>query len=254
MNKLNIIALLAIFSLSCLNSSAQFVSKDWDKQKELTEFRNRHKPQGVSKGFRRLYKKEYGLSKVQLPFNSFTSIYPEFYDSYYCYPILLHRNDYIGTWSNQIVLTSSDGDCIVYIPVISRHAGAWLNHNISDVKGLVAVDVVCNRDDINYWQVKISGDDINRIIDENVTVYEDDSHTAQCGADVMLLCKFPYREKICTYGKGGYISIHEEYPHYYTLDIYKEGHKPIEMHLFVTDKGSDKIDCYLSDICGSLKF
>ena len=248
MNKLRIIALLTFFSLSCLNSSAQFVSKDWDKQKELTEFRNRHKPQGVSRGFRRLYKKEYGLSKAKLPFNSFTSIYPgyEF--------ILLHRNDYIGTMNNPIVLASLDGDCIVYIPVISRHAGAWLNHNISDVKGLVAVDVVCNRDDINYWQVKISGDDINRIIDENVTVYEDDSHTAQCGADVILLCKFPYREKICTYGKGGYISIHEEYPHYYTLDIYKEGHKPIEMHLFVTDKGSDKINSYLSDICGSLKF
>ncbi len=248
MNKLRIIALLTFFSMSCLNSSAQFDSKDWDKQKELTEFRNRHKSQGVSRGFRRLYKKEYGLSKAKLPFNSFTSIYPG-YES-----ILLHRNDYIGTWSNQIVLTSSDGDCIVYIPVISRYDDAWLNNNISDVKEFVAVDVVCNRDDINYWQVKISGDDINRIIDENVTVYEDDSHTAQCGADVILLCKFPYREKICTYGKGGYISIHEEFSHYYTLDIYKEGHKPIKMHLFVNDKGSDKIDSYLSDICGSLKF
>ena len=247
MNKLSIIALLTIFSMSCLNSSAQFDSKDWDKQKELTEFRNRHKPQGVSRGFRRLYKKEYGLSKAKLPFNSFTSIYPG-YES-----ILLHRNDYIGTMSNPIAMVSSDGDCIVYIPVMSQYADAdaWRMPNL---RKRVAVDVICNRDDINYWQVKISGDDINRIIDENVTVYEDDSHTAQCGADVMLLCKFPYREKICTYGKGGYISIHEEYPHYYTLDIYKEGHKPIKMHLFVTDKGSDKIDSYLSDICGSLRF
>ena len=247
MNKLRIIALLTFFSLSCLNSSAQFDSKDWDKQKELTEVRNRHKPKGVSRGFRRLYKKEYGLSKAKLPFNSFTSIYPG-YES-----ILLHRNDYIGTWSNQIVLASSDGDCIVYIPVISRYAdaNAWMMPNR---RKSVAVDVICNRDDINYWQVRVTEDEINRIIDENVMVYEGDSHTAQCGADVMLLCKFPYREKICTYGKGGYISIHEEYPHYYTLDIYKEGHKPIEMHLFVTDKGSDKIDSYLSDICGSLKF
>ena len=247
MNKLSIIALLAIFSLSCLNSSAQFDSKDWDKQKELTEVRNRHKPKGVSRGFRRLYKKEYGLSKAKLPFNSFTSIYPG-----YEY-ILLHRNDYIGTWSNQIVLASSDGDCIVYIPVISRYAdaNAWMMPNR---RKSVAVDVICNRDDINYWQVRVTEDEINRIIDENVTVYDGDSYTAQCGADAMLLCKFPYREKICTYGKGGYISIHEEYPHYYTLDIYKEGHKPIEMHLFVTDKGSDKIDSYLSDICGSLKF
>ena len=247
MNKLRIIALLTFFSLSCLNSSAQFDSKDWDKQIELTEVRNRHKPKGVSRGFRRLYKKEYGLSKAKLPFNSFTSIYPgyEF--------ILLHRNGYIGTWSNQIVLASSDGDCIVYIPVISRYAdaNAWMMPNR---RKSVAVDVICNRDDINYWQVRVTEDEINRIIDENVTVYEDDSHTAQCGADVMLLCKFPYREKICTYGKGGYISIHEEYPHYYTLDIYKEGHKPIEMHLFVNDKGFDKIDSYLSDICGSLKF
>ena len=253
MNKLNIIALLAIFSLSCLNSSAQFDSKAFDKQVKLTEARNRRKPQGVSRGFKKLYKKEYGLSKVQLPFNSFTSIYPEFYESYFGYPILLHRNDYIGTMNNPIVLASSDGDCIVYIPVMSQYADAdaWMMPNLR--KG-IAVDVICNRDDINYWQVKISGDDINRIIDENVTVYEGDSHTAQCGADVMLLCKFPYREKICTYGKGGYISIHEEYPHYYTLDIYKEGHKPIKMHLFVTDKGSDKIDSYLSDICGSLKF
>ena len=248
MDKLRIIALLTIFSLSCLNSSAQFDSKDWDKQKELTEVRNRRKPQGVSRGFRRLYKKEYGLSKAKLPFNSFTSIYPG-YES-----ILLHRNDYIGTWSNQIVLASSDGDCIVYIPVISRYDDAWLNNNISDVKELVAVDVVCNRDDINYWQVKISEDEINRIIDENVTVYDGDSYTAQCGADAMLLCKFPCREKICTYGKEGYISIHEEYPHYYTLIIYKEGHKPIKIHIFVTDKGLDKINSYLSDICGSLKF
>ena len=247
MDKLRIIALLTIFSLSCLNSSAQFDSKDWDKQKELTEVRNRHKPQGVSRGFRRLYKKEYGLSKAKLPFNSFTSIYPG-----YEY-ILLHRNDYIGTWSNQIVLASSDGDCIVYIPVISRYAdaNAWMMPNR---RKSVAVDVICNRDDINYWQVRVTEDEINRIIDENVMVYEGDSHTAQCGADVMLLCKFPYREKICTYGKGGYISIHEEYPHYYTLDIYKDGHKPIEMHLFVNDKGFDKIDSYLSDICGSLKF
>ena len=247
MNKLNIIALLTIFSLSCLNSSAQFDSKDWDKQKELTEVRNRHKPQGVSRGFRRLYKKEYGLSKAKLPFNSFTSIYPG-YES-----ILLHRNDYIGTWSNQIVLASSDGDCIVYIPVISRYAdaNAWMMPNR---RKSVAVDVICNRDDINYWQVRVTEDEINRIFDENVTVYDGDSYTAQCGADAMLLCKFPYREKICTNSKEGYISIHEEYPHYYTLIIYKEGNKPIKIHIFVTDKGLDKINSYLSDICGSLKF
>ena len=247
MNKLNIIALLAIFSLSCLNSSAQFDSKVWEKQIKLTETRNRHKPQGVSKGFKKLYKKEYGLSKVQLPFNSFTSIYPG-YES-----ILLHRNDYIGTMNNPIVLASLDGDCIVYIPVMSQYADAdaWMTPNLR--KG-VAVDVICNKDDINYWQVRVTEDDIKRVIDENVTVYEDDSHTAQCGADVMLLCKFPYREKICTYGKDGYISIHEEYPHYYILFIYKERHKPIKMHLFVTAEGFDKIDSYLSDICGSLKF
>ena len=231
--------------MSCLNSRAQSNSKNLDKQIRLTEVRNQHKPKGVSKGFNELYKKEYGLSKVQLPFNSFTSIYPG-HES-----ILLHRNGYIGTWSNPIVLTSSDSDCIVYIPVVSKYHDGW---QISDLSRSVAVDVICNRDDISYFQVSVTEDDINRIIDENVTVYEDDSHTAQCGADVMLLCKFPYREKICTYGKGGYISIHEEYPHYYTLDIYKEGHKPIKMHLFVTDKGSDKIDSYLSDICGSLKF
>ena len=155
--------------------------------------------------------------------------------------------------NNPIVLASLDGDCIVYIPVMSQYADAdaWMTPNLR--KG-VAVDVICNKDDINYWQVRVTEDDIKRVIDENVTVYESDPFTAQCGADVILLCKFPCREKICTYGKGGYISIHEEYPHYYTLDIYKEGHKPIEMHLFVTDKGSDKIDCYLSDICGSLKF
>ena len=70
MNKLSIIALLTIFSLSCLNSSAQFDSKVFDKQVKLTEVRNRHKPKGVSRGFRRLYKKEYGLSKAKLPFNS----------------------------------------------------------------------------------------------------------------------------------------------------------------------------------------
>ncbi|MBR5593854.1 MAG: hypothetical protein IKW46_07265 [Bacteroidaceae bacterium] len=247
MNKLKFIALLTIFSMSCLNSSAQSEYKVFEKQKKLTEARNRHKPQGVSRGFKKLYKKEYGLSKVQLPFNSFTSIYPgyEF--------ILLHRNDYIGTMNNPIALASSDGDCIVYIPVMSKYADAdaWM---IPNLKKGVAVDVKCNKDDINYWQVRVTENDVNRIIDENVTVYEGDSHTAQCEADVMLLCKFPNREKICTYGKGGYISIHEEYPHYYTLDIYKEGHKPIKMHLFVNDNGSDKIDSYLSDICGSLKF
>ena len=247
MDKLRIIALLTFFSLSCLNSSAQFDSKDWDKQKELTEVRNRHKPQGVSRGFRRLYKKEYGLSKAKLPFNSFTSIYPG-YES-----ILLHRNDYIGTMSNPIAMVSSDGDCIVYIPVMSQYAdaNAWMMPNLR--KG-VAVDVICNRDDINYWQVRVTEDEINRIIDENVTVYDGDSYTAQCGADAMLLCKFPCREKICTNSKEGYISIHEEYPHYYTLIIYKEGHKPIKIHIFVTDKGLDKINSYLSDICGSLKF
>lgn len=247
MNKLNIIALLAIFSLSCLNSSAQFDSKVWEKQIKLTETRNRHKPQGVSKGFKKLYKKEYGLSKVQLPFNSFTSIYPG-YES-----ILLHRNDYIGTMNNPIVLASLDGDCIVYIPVMSQYADAdaWMTPNLR--KG-VAVDVICNKDDINYWQVRVTEDDIKRVIDENVTVYESDPFTAQCGADVILLCKFPCREKICTYGKDGYISIHEEYPHYYILYIYKERHKPIKMHLFVTAEGFDKIDSYLSDICGSLKF
>ena len=247
MNKLRIIALLTFFSLSCLNSSAQFDSKDWDKQKELTEVRNRHKPQGVSRGFRRLYKKEYGLSKAKLPFNSFTSIYPG-YES-----ILLHRNDYIGTMSNPIAMISSDGDCIVYIPVMSQYADAdaWMMPNLR--KG-IAVDVICNKDDINYWQIRVTEDDVNRIFDENVTVYEDDSYTAQCGADAMLLCKFPYREKICTNSKEGYISIHEEHPHYYTLIIYKEGHKPIKIHMFVTDNGFDKIDSYLSDICGSLKF
>ena len=247
MNKLNFIALLAIFSLSCLNSSAQFDSKVWEKQIKLTETRNRHKPQGVSRGFRRLYKKEYGLGKAKLPFNSFTSIYPG-YES-----ILLHRNDYIGTMSNPIAMISSDGDCIVYIPVMSQYAdaNAWMMPNLR--KG-VAVDVICNRDDINYWQVRVTEDEINRIIDENVTVYDGDSYTAQCGADAMLLCKFPYREKICTNSKEGYISIHEEYPHYYTLIIYKEGHKPIKIHIFVTGKGLDKINSYLSDICGSLKF
>ena len=247
MNKLNFIALLAIFSLSCLNSSAQFDSKIWEKQIKLTETRNRHKPQGVSRGFRRLYKKEYGLSKAKLPFNSFTSIYPG-YES-----ILLHRNDYIGTMNNPIVLASLDGDCIVYIPVMSQYADAdaWMTPNLR--KG-IAVDVICNKDDINYWQVRVTEDDIKRVIDENVTVYESDPFTAQCGADAMLLCKFPYREKICTYGKDGYISIHEEYPHYYILFIYKERHKPIKMHLFVTAEGFDKIDSYLSDICGSLKF
>ena len=247
MIKLNIIALLAIFSLSCLNSSAQFDSKVWEKQIKLTETRNRHKPQGVSKGFKKLYKKEYGLSKVQLPFNSFTSIYPG-YES-----ILLHRNDYIGTMNNPIVLASLDGDCIVYIPVMSQYAdaNAWMMPNLR--KG-VAVDLICNKDDINYWQVRVTEDDIKRVIDENVTVYESDPFTAQCGADAMLLCKFPCREKICTYGKDGYISIHEEYPHYYILFIYKERHKPIKMHLFVTAEGFDKIDSYLSDICGSLKF
>ena len=247
MSKSSIIALLTFFSLSCLNSSAQFDSKDWDKQIRLTEVRNRHKPKGVSRGFRRLYKKEYGLSKAKLPFNSFTSIYPG-YEA-----ILLHRNDYIGTMNNPIVLASLDGDCIVYIPVMSQYADAdaWMTPNLR--KG-VAVDVICNKDDINYWQVRVTEDDIKRVIDENVTVYESDPFTAQCGADAMLLCKFPYREKICTNSKEGYISIHEEYPHYYTLIIYKEGHKPIKMHLFVTDKGSDKIDSYLSDICGSLKF
>ena len=230
-----------------MNSSAQFDSKDWDKQKELTEVRNRHKPKGVSRGFRRLYKKEYGLSKAKLPFNSFTSIYRG-YES-----ILLHRNDYIGTMSNPIAMISSDSDCIVYIPVMSQYAdaNAWMMPNLR--KG-VAVDVICNRDNINYWQVRVTEDEINRIIDENVTVYDGDSYTAQCGADAMLLCKFPYREKICTNSKEGYISIHEEYPHYYTLIIYKEGHKPIKIHIFVTDKGLDKIDSYLSDICGSLKF
>ena len=247
MNKLRIIALLTFFSLSCLNSSAQFDSKVWEKQIKLTETRNRHKPQGVSKGFKKLYKKEYGLSKVQLPFNSFTSIYPG-YES-----ILLHRNDYIGTMSNPIAMASSDGDCIVYIPVMSQYADAdaWMTPNLR--KG-VAVDVICNRDDINYWQVRVTEDEINRIFDENVTVYNGDSYTAQCGADAMLLCKFPYREKICTNSKDGYISIHEEYPHYYILFIYKERHKPIKMHLFVTAEGFDKIDSYLSDICGSLKF
>ena len=247
MDKLRIIALLTIFSLSCLNSSAQFDSKDWDKHKELTEVRNRHKPKGVSRGFRRLYKKEYGLSKAKLPFNSFTSIYPG-YES-----ILLHRNDYIGSMSNPIAMISSDGDCIVYIPVMSQYADAdaWMMPNLR--KG-IAVDVICNKDDINYWQIRVTEDDVNRIFDENVTVYEDDSYTAQCGADAMLLCKFPYREKICTNSKEGYISIHEEYPHYYTLIIYKERHKPIKIHIFVTDKGLDKINSYLSDICGSLKF
>ena len=107
MNRLNIIALLTIFSLSCLNSSAQFDSKAFDKQVKLTEARNRRKPKGVSRGFKKLYKKEYGLSKAKLPFNSFTSIYPG-YES-----ILLHRNDYMGTWSNQIVLASSNGDIVI---------------------------------------------------------------------------------------------------------------------------------------------
>jgi hypothetical protein len=130
-------------------------------------------------------------------------------------------------------------------------ADAWMMPNLR--KG-IAVDVICNKDDINYWQIRVTEDDVNRIFDENVTVYEDDSYTAQCGADAMLLCKFPYREKICTNSKEGYISIHEEHPHYYTLTIYKEGHKPIKMHMFVTDNGFDKIDSYLSDICGSLKF
>ena len=186
MNKLKFIALLTIFSLSCLNSSAQFDSKVFDVQVKLTEARNRRKPQGVSRGFKKLYKKEYGLSKVQLPFNSFTSIYPEFYDSYFGYPILLHRNDNIGTMSNPIAMLSSDGDCIVYIPVMSQYADAdaWRMPNL---RKRVAVDVVCNRDDINYWQVRVTEDEISRIINENVTVYDGDSYTAQCGADAMLL-------------------------------------------------------------------
>ena len=73
---------------------------------------------------------------------------------------------------------------------------------------------------------------------------------SRCNAAVQI----PLQGKICTNSKEGYISIHEEYPHYYTLIIYKEGHKPIKMHMFVTDNGFDKIDSYLSDTCGSLKF
>ena len=246
MRKFGIFVLL---SASWLGLSAQIDNfKDLDKQLRLYEIRNKTKSGNVSREIKNLYKKIYDLRKVKLPFNSFTSIYPG-HDL-----ILLHRKDYLGTMTTPIAMVSSDGDCIAYIQVLSQFADSWLNNDISDVKEFVAVDVVCNRDDINYWQVKISDDEINRVFDEYIKVYKDDSYTMKCGADELLLCHFPCREKICVLQSRAYHSIHEDYPHFYTLIIYKDKHRPIKMHLFVTDKGLDKIDNYLSDICGSLKF
>ena len=248
-NKLGIFLLLMTVSMHCLVSSAQVNTMDYlDIQLRLTESRNRDKPQGVSKGFKNLYKKQYGLSKVRLPFNSFTSIYPGHKN------ILLHRNDYIGSVETPIAMLSSDSACIAYIQVLSEYAEGWLNNNIRDVKLNLATDVMCNRNDVNYWQVKIKEDEIQKIFDENIKVYEDDELTAQCRADFLLLCHFPFREKICTYGKEGYVSIHEEYPHCCTLIIYRDKHIPIKMHLFVSDEGFDRIDDYLSDICKSIRF
>lgn len=249
MRRLGIFVLLMAVSASWFGLSAQ--SDDFkylDKQQRLCETRNKTKPANVSRGLRNLYKKIYDLRKVKLPFNSFTSIYPGHE------LILLHRNDYIGTTGTPIAMASSDGDCIAYIQVLSQFADGWLNNDISDVKEFAAVEVLCNKNDVNSWQVKISEDDINRILDENIKVYENYSLTTQCGADELLLCHFPCREKICVLQDGSYCSIHEEYPHFYTLIIYKDRHRPIKMHLFATDKGSDKIDSYLSDICGSLRF
>ena len=126
MNKLSIIALLTIFSMSCLNSSAQFDSKVWEKQIKLTETRNRRRPKGVSRGFKKLYKKEYGLSKVQLPFNSFTSIYPEFYENYSQSEmpqyVVANVMDYFSLQNqNQLVKVNADGTfCgteVVYRPL-----------------------------------------------------------------------------------------------------------------------------------------
>ena len=248
-NRFGILLLLMTVSMHCLVSSAQVNSMDYlDIQLRLTESRNRDKPQGVSRGFKKLYKKVYGLSGVTLPFNSFTSFYPGFE------AVLLHRNDYIGAWSYPIAMLSSDSACIAYIHVLSSYGEGWVNNNIQDVKLDLATDVMCNRNDVNYWQVKIKEDEIQKIFDENIKVYEDDELTAQCRADFLLLCNFPFREKICTYGKEGYVSIHEEYPHCCTLIIYRDKHIPIKMQLFVSDEGFDRIDDYLSDICKSIRF
>lgn len=249
MRKFGIFVLLMAVSASWLGLSAQSDGyKYLDKQLRLFETRNKTKPANVSRGLRNLYKKIYDLGKVKLPFNSFKSIYPG-HDL-----ILLHKNDYIGAMATPIAMVSSDGDCIAYIQVLSQFADGWLDNDISDVKELVAVEVLCNKNDINSWQVDITEEDINRIFDENIKVYENDAFTTQCIADALLLCHFPCREKICVLQGGTYCSIHEEYPHFYTLIIYKDKYRPIKMHLFVTEKGLDKIDDYLSDICGSLRF
>ena len=249
MRRLGIFVLLMAVSASWFGLSAQSGDfKYLDKQQRLCETRNKTKPANVSRGLRNLYKKIYDLRKVKLPFNSFTSIYPGHE------LILLHRNDYVGTHSTPIAMASSDGDCIVYIQVLSQFADGWLNNDIFDVKRYVATDVVCNKDDINYWQVKITDNEVDKIFDENIKVYENDALTAQCGADALLLCHFPCREKICVLQDRAYHPIHEEYPHFYTLIIYKGKYRPIKMHLFVNEKGFDKIDDYLSNICSSLKF
>lgn len=194
MRRLGIFVLLMAVSASWFGLSAQSdYFKYLDKRQRLCETRNKTKPANVSRGLRNLYKKIYDLRKVKLPFNSFTSIYPGHE------LILLHRNDYIGTAGTPIAMVSSDGDCIAYIQVLSQFADGWLNNDISDVKEFAAVEVLCNKNDVNSWQVKISEDDINRILDEeHKGVRERLAYDTVRGRCIAALSFSVQRKNLCT--------------------------------------------------------
>lgn len=250
-SKIYFIELLIALSILSLESHAQNNLNDSKKQERLWRRSNFFKPTTVSDGFVELYKKTYDLSAVDLPFVSYKRIYPT---NILHYDIILHSKDCFGDQiSTPIAMMSADDECIVYTQVLSQYREEWKKKSIEDLKILLAKEIRCNKEGNHYWE-DITEEQVKQIFDENIIVYENDSFTKECNADGLLLCHFPFRDKVGVIEKGNYYSVHEEYTHFYTLIIYKMYHIPIKMNLFLTDNGFDNKEKYLHFVCNSIRF
>lgn len=251
MRNLRISVLLSLFLVTSAEINAQINDSDFRAQMNMLRVSQLFHPKKVSERFVELYKKTYNLEETILPFNSFQRIYPK----HNRYPsVIMHQKNCFGDqYSAPIAMISSDSECVLYIQTLSQYGEGWKNKDISDIRESLALEVRCNKDELYYWQNKMSEEQINSIFNDNIRVYENCSYTELSHSDALFLCHFPCREKIGVFIKNKYSPIHEEYQHFYTLVFYKNAEIPIKMNMFLSDKGLENLDRYLSDICTSIK-
>lgn len=230
---------------------AQASESDFRAQQNLLRVSQMFHPHKVSGRFVELYKRTYNLNEAVLPFNSFQRIYPK----HNRYPnLIMHQKNCFGDQiSTPIAMMSNDNECILYIQTLSQFGEGWKKKDISDLREFLALEIRCNRDELYYWQDKMSEEQIDSISNDNIRIFENCSYTELSNSDALFLCHFPCREKIGVYIRNTYSPVHEEYPHFCTLVFYKNGEVPIKMHMFLSDEGWENIDNYLTAICISIK-